>query len=118
MNEPLCSYVVSQNSHSHSKLSTEKAINRANDYITLLSHTLNSIDMPKEERERYMNIVLNIYARKKLYLCVNNSNKSLAKEQLNILKEIGTVNFRDKFAYAAVKSKFIRIFYKLAKKIF
>lgn len=118
LNEPLCSYVVAQNSHSHSKLTTEKAISRANDYIDILSHTLESIDMPKEEREKYMNMVLNIYARKKLYLCVNNNNITLAKEELETLKRIGTASFRDKFAYAAVKSKFIKVFYKLAKKVF
>lgn len=117
LNEPLCSYVISSTSHSHSKLSTEKAIDRANGYIEILSHTLDSIEMPDSERSRYMNIVLNIYARKKLYLCVNTGNNSLAKEQLNILKSIGTAKFRDKFAYAAVKSKVVKVFYKLLKKI-
>ncbi len=118
LNEPLCSYVVSPYSHSHSKLSTEKAIERANGYIDILSHTLQSIDMPKEERERYMNMVLNIYARKKLYLCVNIRNKALAKEELETLKNIGTAKFRDKFAYAATKSGFIKVLFKLAKKVF
>lgn len=118
LNEPLCSYVVSQTSHSHSKLTTEKAIDRANGYIDILSHTLKSIDMPKEERDRYMNIVLNIYARKKLYLCVDNGDKILAKKELETLKKIGTVKFRDKFAYAAVRSNLIKAFYKLAKKVF
>lgn len=117
MNEPLCSYVISSVSHSHSKLTTEKAIDRAQGYIEILIDTLTKIDMPDSERQRYINIVLNIYARKKLYLCVDTGNKSLAKEQLEILKKIGTAKFRDKFAYAAVKSKFIKVFYKLLKKI-
>lgn len=117
LNEPLCSYVVSPNSHSHSKLTKEKAIERADGYIDILTHTLDSIDMPDCERHRYMNIVLNIYARKKLYLCVDTGNKALAKEQLQILKTIGTVKFRDRFACAAVKSKIIKALFKIAKKI-
>lgn len=118
LNEPLCSYVISSDSHSHSTLTKEKAIQRADDYIDILSHTLDSIDMTEDERQRYMNIVLNIYARKKLYLCVDTGNKALAKEQLDILKNIGTAKFKDKFAYAAVKSGFIKILYKLMKKVF
>lgn len=118
LNEPLCSYVISDASHSHTKLSTEKAVARANDYIDILTHTLNAIDMPEDERKRYMNQVLNIYARKKLYLSVDLSDKKLAKEQLQILKEIGTAKFRDKFACAAAGSKAVRSLFKLAKKIF
>lgn len=118
LNEPLCSYVVSQNSHSHTKLSTEKAIERADGYIDILSHTLNSIQMSESERTGYMNKVLNIYARKKLYLSVELSDKSLASEQLQILKSIGTAKFRDEFAAAASKSKFVKLLFKAAKKIF
>lgn len=117
-NEPLCSYVIAANSHSHSKLSTEKSIERANGYIDILSHTLKDINMSEEEREKYTNMILNIYARKKLYLCVNNNNRKLAKEELETLKRIGTAKFRDRFAYAAVKSKIVKVFYKLAKKVF
>lgn len=118
LNEPLCSYVIAPNSHSHAKLTTEKAIDRADGYIDILSRTLKEIKMPENERSKYMNIVLNIYARKKLYLCVNNSDKALAKEQLEILKKIGTAGFKDKFAYAAVKSKIVKVLYKLARKVF
>ena len=118
LNEPLCSYVQYTNSHSHSKLTTEKAIDRADGYIKILTNTLNTIEMPQSEYNRYINLVLNIYARKKLYLCVNISNKKLAKEQLQILKNIGTVKFRDKFACAAASSKFIKPLFLLAKKIF
>ena len=119
LNEPLCCYVISHNSHSHTMLTTtEIAIDRANGYIDILSHTLQSIDMPKEERERYMNIVLNLYTKKKLYLCVENGDKILAKKEFQVLKRLGTIKFRDRFAYAAVKSKLIKAFYKLAKKVF
>ena len=118
IDEPLCSYVVSANSHSHSSLTPEKAIERADGYIDILTHTLNSIEMPKGERQKYMNLVLNIYARKKLYLCVNTGNKKLAKEQLQILKSIGTARFRDKFACAAASSRLIKPIFLFAKKIF
>lgn len=117
MNEPLCSYVVSPNSHSHSKLSYEKAIERTDGYIDILSHTLDSIDMPQDERKKYMDKVLNIYARKKLYLAVETSDKELAKEQLRILKDIGAVKFRDKFAAAAAKNKVIKALFKFARKV-
>lgn len=117
LNKPLCSYVIADNSHSHSKLTTEQAIDRADGYIDILSRTLSDIDMPDKERDKYMNKVLNIYARKKLYLCMDNGNKALAKEQIYILKTIGTIKFRDKFAYGAVKSKFIKVLFKLAKKV-
>ncbi len=116
MNEPLCSYVISPNSHSHSKLSTEKAIDRANGYIEILSHTLHSIPMTEEERTSYMNKVLNIYARKKLYLSVDISDKKLANEQLAILKEIRTARFRDHFAACAAKNKLIKVIYKTLKR--
>ncbi len=118
MDEPLCIYILYSNSHSNSKLSHEKAIARANDYIDILKHTLDGIDMPNDEREKYMNIALNIYARKKLNIYVHLGNIELAKKELDILKKIGTVEFRDKFAYASAKSKFIKIFYKLARKLF
>lgn len=118
LNEPLCSYIKYADSHSHSSLTPEKAIDRAQGYIDILTHTLEAIEMPEEERQKYMNLVLNIYARKKLYLCVNTGNKKLAKEQLQILKTIGTVKFRDKFACAAACSKLIKPLFVLAKKIF
>lgn len=117
LNEPLCKYVISPNSHSHSKLSHEKAIERANGYIDILSHTLDSIDMPQDERKKYMDKVLNIYARKKLYLAVETSDRELAKEQLRILKDIGAVKFRDKFAAAAAKNKVIKALFKFARKV-
>lgn len=118
LNEPLCSYVISGNSHSHVKLTTEKAIARADAYIDILSQTLNSIDMPQDERKKYMDKVLNIYARKKLYLSVDISDKALATEQLGILRDIGTVKFRDRFAAAAAKSKAVKVLFKTMKKIF
>lgn len=118
LNEPLCSYVISSNSHSHSKMSTNQAIERANGYIEILEHTLNGIDMPEDERKKYMTVVLNIYARKKLYLSVNISDKALAKEQLRILKDIGCIKIRDRFACAAACSKLIKPIYKIVKKIF
>ena len=118
LNEPLCSYVVSPNSHSHSKLSTQKAIERTDGYIDILSRTLDSIEMTDSERHRYSTIVLNIYARKKLYLSVNIQDKKLAKEQLQVLKDIGCVKFKDKFACAAAGSKVIKLLFRLAKKVF
>lgn len=118
LEEPLCSYVISDNSHSHSKLTKEQAIKRSDDYIDILTHTLNGIDMPQDERKRYMDKVLNIYARKKLYLCVDTGNKAMAKEQLKILKDIGCAKFKDKFACAAASSKLIKTLFKIAKKIF
>lgn len=116
LDEPLCSYVVASESHSHAKLTTDMAIDRADGYIDILTHTLSGIDMPLDERKKYMDKVLNIYARKKLYLCMDNGNKILAKEQLDILKKIGTARFRDKFVYAAVKSKFVKALFNLAKR--
>ncbi len=118
MNEPLCSYVVSPHSHSHTKLSTEKLIERTNGYIEILSNTLSTIPLSESDRIKYTNIYTNIYARKKLYLSVNISNKKLAKEQLQILKSIGTAKFRDSFACAAASSKLIKPLFKIAKKIF
>ena len=118
LNEPLCSYVVSPNSHSHAKKSTEQMINRTNGYIEILTKTLEGIDMPEDERKKYMAKVLDIYARKKLYLSVNIQDKALAKQELQILKDIGCVKFKDKFACAAAGSKIIRALFKLSKKIF
>ena len=74
--------------------------------------------MSDEERNGYINKVLNIYARKKLYLSVNISDKELAAKELAVLKEIGTARFRDKFAYHAAKNKLIKAMFKLAKKLF
>ena len=118
LDEPLCSYVISQGSHSHAKKTTQQAIERANGYIDILTKTLDSIEMSEDERKRYMAKVLNIYARKKLYLSVNISDKELAKKELQTLKDIGCVKFKDKFACAAAGSKIIRVFFKLAKKVF
>ncbi len=118
LDEPLCSYVVSPHSHSHAKLSTKKLIERTDGYIEILTETLKTIPMPEDERKRYSDIYMNIYARKKLYLSVNINNKELAKEQLQILKNIGTVKFRDRFACAAAGSKFIKTLFKIVKKLF
>ena len=93
-------------------------INRTNGYIEILTKTLEGIDMPEDERKKYMAKVLDIYARKKLYLSVNIQDKALAKQELQILKDIGCVKFKDKFACAAAGSKIIRALFKLSKKIF
>ncbi len=57
LNEPLCSYIISPQSHSHAERSTEQSIDRTNGYIEILTRTLNSICMSEEERKKYMNII-------------------------------------------------------------
>ena len=118
LNEPLCSYVISPNSHSHAKKTTVQLIERTNGYIEILTNTLNNITMGEEERKKYISIILNIYARKKLFLSVNIKDKELAKKELQVLKSIGRATFKDKFACAAASSKIIRVFFRFAKKIF
>ncbi len=119
LNEPLCSYVVSSESHSHGQEgNAHRLLKQTEGYIDIFTNTLNSIDMPENERKKYLDIVMNIYAHRKLRLSVQLKDKTLAKEQIKILKNIGTVRFRDRFTAAAAGSVILTPLYKIFQKIF
>ncbi len=119
LSEPLCSYVVSEESHSHGQEGkAERLLKQTDGYIDIFTTTLKGIDMPENERKKYIDIIMNIYAHRKLSLSVKLKDKALAKEQLKILKDIGTLRVRDRFAALAAGSAILTPLYKIIQKLF
>lgn len=119
LDEPLCSYVVSPESHSHGHEGhNDRLLKQTDGYIDIFTNTLISIDMPQIERQKYLDIIMNIYAHRKLDLSVKLKDKALAKEQVRILKKIGKYKLRDRFAAAVANFPVLTPIYKLIKKLF
>ncbi len=71
LNEPLYAYILYENSMSAGDTTKEQYQTRYDGYREIITHTLDSIDMPDAKRKHYMNIYEGLYARQYFYLGVS-----------------------------------------------
>lgn len=102
IDEALCHYLVIDNSLSRSDDTFEKKLAYRNAIETLMTETLNSIEMPELERKKYIYFTKVKNTRRRLQLGVEFKNKKFAKEQLKLLKSMKALGLRDMFNFIRI----------------
>lgn len=95
IDEALCHYMVIDNSLSRSDNTFEKKIDYRNGIETLMIETLNEIEMPSKEREKYVIFTKIKNTRRRLNLAIEFKKVNLAKEQLKLLKQMKALSIKD-----------------------
>lgn len=120
LDEPLYNYVINNNSMSRGDDSKEKKLFRCNEHMEILINTINAIGMESRERERWLSLINERYARKRLCIAHEYRDKELLKEQYNLLKSTTKLLKEDKVVFARTKYKmidYIFLFGSLTKRI-
>ncbi|NFO13459.1 glycosyltransferase family 2 protein [Clostridium botulinum] len=109
IDEALYTYVVRENSHSHSIIDYKKLLNRCDEHEDILVNVVKSINMKENEKEKYLIIIKEKYIRKKLYIAGQFGDKGLANKQYKILKEKSAVNKHDFLLYLSSKNRIYNV---------
>lgn len=99
IDEALYTYVIRENSHSHSLITKEKQLTRCDDHEEILLNTLNKIQIPSEELLKYNSLIEQKYLRKKLQIAGLYRDNIIAKEQYLKLSNKYQVKKIDKLYY-------------------
>lgn len=85
INEPLCIYVIRENSHYHSPRTLQQQVQRHTDFIDLLTATIKPLNVPNETE--LLNFVWSKFMHKNLMLGINNGDANLIYEYLQAAQE-------------------------------
>ena len=99
IDEALCHYMVIANSLSRRDDTFEKKMDYRNAIETLMIETLNDIEMPNVEREKYIAFTKMKNTRRRLNLAVQFNKVDCAKEQLRALKQMKALGIKDLINY-------------------
>lgn len=81
-------YLIRENSHSHSIKGIKKEYKRTFELNDVLIKVLNKIDMPNEERKKYLKLVSKKYSKERLSLIKREVKRILKKIYLKIMGEV------------------------------
>jgi glycosyltransferase involved in cell wall biosynthesis len=115
IDEPLYNYIIYKNSMSRGDNSFEKKMYRFNEHLDILINTLNGISMIDEEKDKYLDLVRERYARKKLHVAIEYNNKEVLEESYNILLNDKCLTIRDRINYLEAKRPIFRCTFRLIK---
>lgn len=107
LNEPLYYYVVSDCSMSHDK-TAEEQLYRCDEHEEILQNTLQRISLTDSDRREATRLVKENYARKRLYIARETSNRILAESSYAALRAAGACTMRDRLCYSCIKNPCIR----------
>lgn len=105
LDEPLYNYVINVNSMSRGDDTKKKKVFRCNEHVEILTNTINTIKMSLSEKERYLSLINERYARKLLYIAHEYRDIKLLQEQYNILKTSNKLRVEDKLIYARANNR-------------
>lgn len=117
ISESLYIYRVRQNSHSHSVITLNEKIKRCDDHEDILINTIKCIEMKKNDRDKYIDLIKVKYIRKKLYIAEEFKDYDLIKKQYEILKERNILNNDDRIVYLSGKNKMVNLIVKVLRKM-
>ncbi|MGX1191849.1 glycosyltransferase [Metabacillus sp. SLBN-84] len=117
INEPLYTYVVRSESHSHKIINYSDYLIRTYEHEDILNHTIASIPMDKLEKELYLDKVKEKYTRKRFYLAIKLMDRTLLDDEFTKMKNIFTTSLNDRLLYILTKTKLINILIKLKRRI-
>lgn len=99
IDEALCHYLVLEGSLSRSNDTFEKKLEYRNSIENLMIATLQSIQMPYEEREKYIRYTIVKNTRRRLILARDFKEKEFAKKQIKRLAELKVLSLKDIITY-------------------
>lgn len=117
IDESLYTYVIREDSHSHSIKEISDKLKRCDDHEDILINTINTIDMDETERQKYKEVIEEKYTRKRFYLAIQLNNQSLFIKEYSILSNKYNITFKDKLLFILAKSNMHYGFYKLRKSL-
>lgn len=117
IDEPLYTYVVRDNSHSHSTVTINQQLKRCDEHEDTLVNTIKSINMTDSERKKYLYIVKEKYVRKRFNLASEFKEKKLAKKFYNDLKNNYRVERSEFLQYISTQNRILDIGIRGIRKI-
>ena len=93
IDEPLYNYTIRQTSHSHNLKTKETLLNRCDEQEDILLNTTSALEVNKEY---YHRMIKEKYLHKKLLISGIYRDKVLAEKYYSELKEMGSINPRDR----------------------
>lgn len=91
--------VISQKSHSHREKDFDSNIQKTYNHQEILLHVLHEIDMSKEERCYYLNIIEIKYIRRRMEIAAQFHEKEELKKYYNELRSKGKADRYDRLRY-------------------
>lgn len=116
LDKPLGFYSVRTDSLSRGDDTLEKSLMRAEGNYEILVNTVKEIDMPEEERKRYLRHIEVRYARKRLAAGRRYHDKELMSRQTKRLKSLGALKPLDIFWYMVGSRQLADRVYQRVKK--
>ncbi|WP_052124216.1 glycosyltransferase family A protein [Ureibacillus manganicus] len=117
IDEPLYTYVIRDDSHSHSIKKLRDQLKRCNDHEDILINTINTIQMDKIEKQKYKNIIAEKYTRNRFYLAIQLEDQLIIKTEYKILSHKYAISNLDKVTYFLAKFKLYNRFNKIRKSL-
>lgn len=103
IDEPLYSYVIRDNSHSHSVISLNDQIKRCYEHEDILLQSIEKIQMSERERSFYREIIKEKYIKKKIFIAIKFNDRQLFENEYLALKNIKKIDKWDRILYILAK---------------
>lgn len=88
--------LVHPDSHSRSTVTYEQYLLRTREHEEILNQVTMSIDMPQQEKDKYLHHIRCKYIRARLRLAVDFGKREVAREQYALLKDAGSPGLMDR----------------------
>lgn len=110
INKPLFKCVSHMDSHSRQRRTKEEQINRINEFVELLTNTIDSIvDMPKIDKDIWKSKVEEKYMHRRLMLYYANKQWNCAKSERINMKKNGYYTHKDTYFYFIMRAVYIKL---------
>lgn len=113
IDEPLYTYVIRENSHSHSIKNLYSKLKRFNEHEDILIHTIDTMQLNNKERKEYKKIVEEKYIRKRLQIAFQLNEWELIEKEYKFLSNNYSINKNEMIFFYLHKYKL----YNLLKKM-
>ena len=114
INEILFTYVVRKGSHSRTGNEKERMLKKINEKENTIITVINDIDMPDEIKQKYIEMVKELYAEKRIINYYKSSDiQNIKKEYENIKTMCKKVTLKEKIIYCSTKGKIMKFICKI-----
>lgn len=111
LDDPLYNYIVYQESMSNGDTTEEKKRYRSNEHEEILIKTISSMIMDVNDKEKYIALIKERYARRNLSIAFEFKNKEVFYKQYDFLKDRKKITLKESLLMIAFKFKIMRFFY-------
>lgn len=105
IDKPLMKYIKNDNSHSNF-INIDKKLNLMNGYEENRIEIIKQLDIPKEEKQKYFDMISSLYNRIRMSIAYESNNIELLEKEYKMLLEKNEVNKQDQILYKRAKNKF------------